>query len=188
MGQEIHPGSLGVTGVKRSFSPKMLILLQIAWYGHGSHTYWSARYHLPELWVKKFTRGHLGSQGSKGHFHQKCCFSFRLHGMAMGLVHIDQLDTHYQSYGLRNSPWVTWGHRGQKVIFTKKCYFSFKVHGLVMRLIHIDQLDTLYKSYGSRNSPGVTWGHRGQKVIFTKNAISPSDYMIGPWASYILIS
>ena len=36
MGQEIHPGSLGV---KRSFSPKMLILLQIAWYGHGSHTY-----------------------------------------------------------------------------------------------------------------------------------------------------
>ena len=108
--------------------------------------------------------------------------------MAMGLVHIDQLDTLYQSYGLRNSPWVTWGHRGQKVIFTKKCYFSFKVHGLVMRLIHIDQLDTLYKSYGSRNSPGVTWGHRGQKVIFTKNAISPSDYMIGPWASYILIS
>ena len=142
--------------------------------------------------------------------------------MAMGLIHIDQLDTIYQSYGLRNSLGVTWGHRGQKVIFTagqgmaivhiasaslpgyglrnspwvtfqkviftKKCYFSFKVHGLVMRLIHIDQLDTLYKSYGSRNSPGVTWGHRGQKVIFTKNAISPSDYMIGPWASYILIS
>ena len=29
MGLEIHPGSLGVTGVERSFSPKMLILLQI---------------------------------------------------------------------------------------------------------------------------------------------------------------
>ena len=39
MGQEIHPGSLGVTGVKRSFSPKMLFLLHIAWYGHGTHTY-----------------------------------------------------------------------------------------------------------------------------------------------------
>ena len=32
MGQEIHPGSLGVTGVKRSFSPKMLFLLQITWH------------------------------------------------------------------------------------------------------------------------------------------------------------
>ena len=39
--------------------------------------------------------------------------------MAMGLIHIDQLDTIYQSYGLRNSLGVTWGHRGQKVIFTK---------------------------------------------------------------------
>ena len=39
--------------------------------------------------------------------------------MAMGLIHIDQLDILYQSYGLRNSPGVTWGHRGQKVIFTK---------------------------------------------------------------------
>ena len=91
MGLEIHPGSLRVTGVERSFSPKMLFLLQIT------------------------------------------CL------MAMGLM-------------------------------------------------HIDQLDTLYKSYGSRNSPGVTWGHRGQKVIFNKNAISPSDYMVWPWDSCILIS
>ena len=30
---------VGVTGVKRSFSPKMLFLLQITWYGHGTHTY-----------------------------------------------------------------------------------------------------------------------------------------------------
>ena len=36
--------------------------------------------------------------------------------MAMGLIHIDQLDTLYKSYGSRNSPGVTWGH---KVIFTK---------------------------------------------------------------------
>ena len=39
MGLEIHPGSLGVTGVKRSFSPKMLFLLQITSYGHGTHAY-----------------------------------------------------------------------------------------------------------------------------------------------------
>ena len=63
--------------------------------------------------------GSLGSQGSKVHFHQKCYFSFRLHGMAMGLIHIDQLDALYQCYELGNSPGVTCGHRGQKVIFTK---------------------------------------------------------------------
>ena len=39
--------------------------------------------------------------------------------MAMGFMHIDQLDTLYKSYGFRNSLGVTWGHSGQKVIFTK---------------------------------------------------------------------
>ena len=39
MGLEIHPGSPGVTGVKSSFSPNMLFLLQITWYGHGTSTY-----------------------------------------------------------------------------------------------------------------------------------------------------
>ena len=39
MGLEIHPGSLGVTGVKRSFSPKLLFFLLIASYGHRIHAY-----------------------------------------------------------------------------------------------------------------------------------------------------
>ena len=39
MGLEIQSGSFGVTGVKRSFSPKMLFLLQITWYGHWTHAY-----------------------------------------------------------------------------------------------------------------------------------------------------
>ena len=42
IGLKIHPGSLGVTGVKRSFSPKMLFLFQITWYGHVTHAYTSA--------------------------------------------------------------------------------------------------------------------------------------------------
>ena len=90
--------------------------------------------------------------------------------------------------GSRRSPGVTWGHRGQKGHFHQNCYFSFRLHGMAMGLMHIDQQDTLYKSYGSGNSPGVTWDHRGRKVIFTKNAISPSDYMVWPWDSCILIS
>ena len=63
--------------------------------------------------------GSFGVTGVKGHFHQKCYFSFRLHGMVIGLMHIHQLDTLYKSYGSRNSPGVIWGHRGQKVIFNK---------------------------------------------------------------------
>ena len=108
--------------------------------------------------------------------------------MATGFMYIDQLDTLYKSDGSKNSPGVTWGHRGQMVIFTKKCYFSFRLHCMAMGRIHIAHLDTLYKSYGSRNSPGVTWGHRGQKVIFTKNAIFPSDCIVWPQDSCILIS
>ena len=54
--------------------------------------------------------------------------------------------------------------------------------------MHINQLDPLYKSYRIKNSSGVIWGHRGQKVILTKNDISPSEYMVWSWDSYILIS
>ena len=73
------------------------------------------------FWHDQFgVKGHVGVTGSKVHFHQNCYFSFRLHGMVIGLMHIHQLDTLYKSYGSRNSPGVIWGHRGQKVIFTKK--------------------------------------------------------------------
>ena len=39
--------------------------------------------------------------------------------MVMWLMHINQLDILYKSYGRKNSSGVIWGHRGQKVIFTK---------------------------------------------------------------------
>ena len=72
-----------VTEVKRSFSLKMSMLHSmtiIAW--HKTHTCAPAWDPLPMLWGQRSTWGHSGSQGSKGHFHQKCFF-YRLHGMAM---------------------------------------------------------------------------------------------------------
>ena len=39
--------------------------------------------------------------------------------MVMLLMHMDQLDTLYKSYGSKNSSGVILGHRGQMVIFTK---------------------------------------------------------------------
>ena len=44
-------GHDGVTGVKKVISPKLLFLLQITWYGHVTHAYWSARYPLQKLSV-----------------------------------------------------------------------------------------------------------------------------------------
>ena len=51
MGLKIHPGSFGVTGVKRSFSLKTLLLLQITGYGHVTHVHTSAWPPLQKLWV-----------------------------------------------------------------------------------------------------------------------------------------
>ena len=49
--------------------------------------------------------------------------------MVMPLMHIDQLDTLYKSYGIKNSSGVTWVTDGQKVIIPKKaltrqCYIA----------------------------------------------------------------
>ena len=51
IGLKIHPGSFGVTGVKSSFSPKLLFLLQLTCYGHVTHTYSSTKYPLQKLSV-----------------------------------------------------------------------------------------------------------------------------------------
>ena len=37
--------------------------------------------------------GHLGTLGSKGHFHYKCYNLSMLHSMTIGLIHVDQLET-----------------------------------------------------------------------------------------------
>ena len=113
----------------------------------------------------KIHPGSFGVTGVNTSFSPKMLF-FRVHGMVMRLMHIDQLDTLYKSYQIKNSSGVTWGHRGQKVIFTKKRYFSNCLHGMDMWLMHIYQIDTIYRSNRSKNSSGVIWGHRGSKGHF----------------------
>ena len=103
--------------------------------------------------------GSFGVTGVKRSYHQKCYFSFRLHGMVMGLMHIHQVDTLYKSYVSRNSPGFIWGHWGQKVIFTKTalihpCYIAWhKTHTCVM-LSAWDPLPMLWSQMS-------TWGHVG---------------------------
>ena len=62
----IQSGSFGVTGVKRSFLPKMLFLPQITCHGHVTNVSWSAIYPLQKVWVYKFTQGHLTLKWSRG--------------------------------------------------------------------------------------------------------------------------
>ena len=85
----------------------------------------------------------------------------------MRLMHIDQLDTFYKSYRIKNSSGVTSGHRDQKVIFTKKCYFSNRLHGMDMWLMHIYQIDTSTEVIGLKIHLGSFGVTGGQKVIFT---------------------
>ena len=53
-----------------------------------------------------------------------------LHGMAIKLIHVDQLQTLYLYYGVKYQSGVIWGHLAQKFIFTKNavthpCYIAW---------------------------------------------------------------
>ena len=179
----------GHRGQKGHFHQKCYFSFRVHRYGHGTHTYWSAGYPLQKLSVWKIYPGSFGVTGVKSSFSPKLLFLIQItwYGHVTHAYYISFTPS-TKVIGLKIHRGVTWGHRGQKVIFTKIAISHSRLHGMAMGLMHIDQLDTLYKSNGSRNSPGVTWGHRGQKVIFTKNAISPSDYVVWPWDSCIMIS
>ena len=50
--------------------------------------------------------GHLESQGSKGHFHQKCSKSFILDSLTIRLMHIHYRKTLILCYGVKGQPGV----------------------------------------------------------------------------------
>ena len=89
--------------------------------------------------------------------------------MVMQLMHIDQLDTLYKSYLIKNSSGVTWGHRGQKGHFhnNKKPLFLQQItwYGHVTHAYLSDRY--LYRSNRSKIQLGSFGVTGGQKVIFT---------------------
>ena len=80
---KIHLGSLGVTGVKSSFSQKTLFLQHITWYGHVTHAYLSDRYLYRSNRSKNSFGVIWGHRGSKSHFHLKGYNSSMLHSMTI---------------------------------------------------------------------------------------------------------
>ena len=99
-------------------------------------------------------------------FHQKCYFSYRLHGMVLWLMHINQLNTPYKKL---SAEILIWGHlrsQGSKGHFHQKCSFSYRLHGIVLWLMHIHQLDTPTKVIGSNLNLG-SFGVTGVKMSFS---------------------
>ena len=159
-------GSFGVTGVKRSFSLKMLLFVHVTQHEHKTHTSSSALDPLPMLWGQMSIWGHLGSQGSRGHFHSKCYNSSMLHSMTIWLIHVHQLETLFLCYGVKCQTGVVWGLWGQNVIFTKNaitrpCYRAWPWD--LYRLISLRR-STYVR--GSNVNLGSFGGHWNQKVIF----------------------
>ena len=185
MGSNVNLGPFGVSGVKRSFSLKMLYLVHVTEHDHETYTDWSAWDALPMLWGQMSIWGHLGSLESKGHLHLKCFNSSKLHSMTIRLIHVHQLETFYLCYGGQMS---IWGHWGPKVVFHYKCYNLSMLHSLAIRLIRVHQLVILFLFYGVKCQSGVIWGHRGRKVIFAKNALTRPWYIAWPYDSYMSIS
>ena len=66
----------------------------------------------------------LGHIGQKVIFTKKCYFSFRLHSMVMGLMHVHKLENFYLCYGVKIQPGVTLGSQWSKGHFHQKCYSS----------------------------------------------------------------
>ena len=160
---------VGVTEVKKVISLKTLLLLHMTGYGHVTHVHASAWPLLQKLWVWKFTQGHLGSHGSKGYFHQKCYFSYRLHGMAMWLMHIHQLE----SYGYKNWPWGHLGSQGSKGHFhqnaiTPLCYMAWPLDSYM--LINLRPSAYVMGSNFNLGSFGVT----GVKRLFSLKCYNSS--------------
>ena len=81
----------------------MLISLRPSTYAMGSHV----------------NLGSFGVSWVKRSFSLKCYSSPMLHSMTIRLIHVDQLETLYLSYGVIYQSRVIWGHWRQKVIFTK---------------------------------------------------------------------
>ena len=115
------------------------------------------------LWGHMSIWGHLGTLGSKGHFHYKCYNLSMLHSMTIRLIQVDQFETLYLCYGVICQSGVIWGHWGQKVIFTinaitRPCYIAWPWDSY--RLISLRPSTYVMGSYVNLGSFGDT-GSKG---------------------------
>ena len=118
-----------------------------------------------------FIWGHLGSQGSKGLFHQKCYNSSMLHSMTKRLIHIHKPEPLYPCYGATGQPGVIWVHMGQRS-FSLKMLFSPSDH----TVWSCDSCTTWYplQKLSGQISLWVIWGYKGSKGHFHQKCYNSS--------------
>ena len=110
-------GHVGVTGVKRSFSLKTLLLLQITGYGHVTHVHTSA-WPLYKSYGSKNSPGVIwGHRGQKVIFTKNATSPTVYRVWSCDSCTCISLTPLYKSYGSKNSPWGHLGSQGSKGYF-----------------------------------------------------------------------
>ena len=114
----------GHRGQKHHFHQKCYFSYRL-WYGPVTHAYSSAKYPLQKLSTQIVIWRHLGSQGSKGHFHKKILFLLQI--TWYGHVTHANVSTRYplQKLLVQILIWGYLGSQGSKGHFHQKCFNSF---------------------------------------------------------------
>ena len=98
--------------------------------------------------------GHLGSQGSKGHFTKKASSSTNCIALMQDLYICTSLSPFTKVMGLENHS-ESFGVTGFKRLFSpKKICNSSILHSITIRLIHVHQLKTFYYVVDQRSTGG----------------------------------
>ena len=117
--------------------------------------------------------GHLGSLGSKGHFHLTGIKSYKILSIDACLMHMHKFDPLYKSYDPKNASGVIWGHRGQKIIFNKKASSLSKNVALMSGLRTCISLTPSTKVIVLKINPG-SFGVTGVKRSFSLKCYNSS--------------
>ena len=102
----------------------MLFLLQITWYGHVTHAYWSARYSLKSYGSRNSPGVIWGHRGQKFIFIKNVIThnSYTVNSLNIKLVHVHKLETLYLFWGGHRSIW------GHMVLWWVKSLFWYNLY------------------------------------------------------------
>ena len=169
MRSNVNLGSFGVTGVKRSFSAKMLLLLQNTWcYLYVTQCIYVAhKYALTwDSLLHSMGQGQLEitSSGRVSHLWWQMCL-VKLGGMPPNLLL--SCDFFLSFFFLLTI-----------------CFFFHMLHAILTKLGQNDQWVSGYKSYQQFDLKGHVGVTGVKKVIFTENATPPTCF-IGFWRNLV---
>ena len=155
----VDQGSRGLTGVKRSSTLKMLLLTHITSYSHVSHVCEVSTHSVYKVCSISRSEVIWGHRGQKIKNHQNCYRLSMLQVMIIILMHMSQLKTIYQCYGVKCQSGVIWRHKCQKVKFTKIAtstyYVLWSCSNSCMWSVYSPYIPSVLLDQGSNGETGV---------------------------------